>query len=146
VRGAVRPHDAAAFWFSVMVRTLPLAFVAAACGTSPTTAPPPPPIRVAPAASATGSGLPAELKGPEYTENEFVESDHNRDPFRSFLVQNQPVNKQACSFVRTRRNPRFRRRRASFRCTPRPTRRRRGWRRGRRVSRQLVGDHLQGAA
>jgi hypothetical protein len=28
-------------------------------------------------------------QGAEYTENDFVESDHNRDPFRSFLVQKQ---------------------------------------------------------
>ena len=32
------------------------------------------------------AALPPELKGPEYTENDFVESDRNRDPFRSFLV------------------------------------------------------------
>jgi type IV pilus assembly protein PilP len=67
---------------------------ALACGTPRSTAPPPP-NRIAPAASASATGLPPELKGPEYTENDFVESDHNRDPFRSFLVQNQPVNKQA---------------------------------------------------
>jgi type IV pilus assembly protein PilP len=65
-----------------------------ACST-PTTAPPPPPSRVAPAASAKAPSLPPELRGPEYTENDFVESDHNRDPFRSFLVQGQTVNKQA---------------------------------------------------
>jgi type IV pilus assembly protein PilP len=65
-----------------------------ACST-PTTTPPPPPSRVAPAASAKAPGLPPELRGPEYTENDFVESDHNRDPFRSFLVQAQTVNKQA---------------------------------------------------
>ncbi|MDP9002609.1 MAG: pilus assembly protein PilP [Myxococcota bacterium] len=71
-----------------------LALMMAACGT-PTTTAPPAPTRVAPAASASASGLRPELKGPEYTESDFVESDHNRDPFRSFLVQNQPVNKQA---------------------------------------------------
>jgi type IV pilus assembly protein PilP len=71
-----------------------LAGVIAACG-NPTSSAPPPPSRVAPAASATAAGLPPELKGPLYTENDFVESDHNRDPFRSFLVQNQPVNRQA---------------------------------------------------
>jgi len=65
-----------------------------ACST-PTTNAPPPPNRVAPAAAASSSGLPPELKGPEYTENDFVESDHNRDPFRSFLVQNPTANKQA---------------------------------------------------
>jgi type IV pilus assembly protein PilP len=46
------------------------------------------------AASASASALPTELKGVEYTENDFVESDRNRDPFRSYLVQSQPVNKQ----------------------------------------------------
>jgi len=71
--------------------SLPLSL---ACST-PTTAPPPPAVRVAPAASAKASGLPPELRGPEYTENDFVESDRNRDPFRSFLVQGQTVNKQA---------------------------------------------------
>ncbi len=75
-----------------MIWALPL--VAAACGT-PTTTVPPPPTRVAAAPSASASGLPRELKGPEYTEIDFVESDHNRDPFRSFLVQNQAVTKQA---------------------------------------------------
>ncbi|MGO9837959.1 MAG: pilus assembly protein PilP [Polyangiaceae bacterium] len=73
---------------------LPLAF---ACGGSSPTAPPPPPSRTAPAAAAaaSASGLPPELKGPEYTENDFVESDRNRDPFRSFMVQNQAVNREA---------------------------------------------------
>jgi len=74
--------------------SLPLAV---ACGTPTVTSTgtPPPPARLAPAASATASGLPPELKGPEYTENDFVESDRNRDPFRSFLVQQQPANKEA---------------------------------------------------
>jgi len=63
------------------------------CGTPTTTSVPPPPNRAA--ASASAAALPPELKGPEYTENDFVESDRNRDPFRIFLVQNQPVNKQA---------------------------------------------------
>jgi type IV pilus assembly protein PilP len=72
--------------------------LAVACGTPVSTSsgtPPPPPARVAPVASASASGLPPELKGPEYTENDFVESDRNRDPFRSFLVQQQPANKEA---------------------------------------------------
>jgi type IV pilus assembly protein PilP len=74
---------------------LPLAI---ACNNTPTitsSAPPPPTNRVAPAASAAASGLPPQLKGPEYTENDFVESDRNRDPFRSFLVQQQPANREA---------------------------------------------------
>jgi len=71
--------------------------VAVACGNSAvTSAPPPPPAaRTAPVASASASGLPPELKAPEYTENDFVESDRNRDPFRSFLVQQQPANREA---------------------------------------------------
>ncbi|HEX3345380.1 MAG TPA: pilus assembly protein PilP [Polyangiaceae bacterium] len=79
---------------AVLLVSLPLAV---ACGTPTVTsqATPPPPVRVAPAASATASGLPPELKGPEYTENDFVESDRNRDPFRSFLVQQQPANREA---------------------------------------------------
>ncbi len=52
----------------------------------------PPPNRAAAAASAAALG--PELKGPEYTENDFVESDRNRDPFR-LSRRNQPVNKQA---------------------------------------------------
>lgn len=75
-------------WTGVLLLAL------AGCG-NPAPSAPPPPSRVAPVASASASGLPPELKGPEYTENDFVESDHNRDPFRSFLVQNQPVNRQA---------------------------------------------------
>ena len=69
-----------------------------ACGGTPTSTappPPPPPARTPPAASASVSLLPPELKVADYSENDFVESDRNRDPFRSFLVQQQPVNKQA---------------------------------------------------
>jgi type IV pilus assembly protein PilP len=70
--------------------------LAAACDSTPTVSAPPPPNRAAIAASsASTSTLSPELKGTEYTENDFVESDRNRDPFRSFLVQNQPVNKTA---------------------------------------------------
>ncbi len=77
-----------------LVASLPLAV---ACGTPVSTSPPPPPppVRAAPVASASASGLPPELRGPEYTENDFVESDRNRDPFRSFLVQQQPANREA---------------------------------------------------
>jgi type IV pilus assembly protein PilP len=68
-----------------------------ACSSTPTSTAPPPPVAAAkaPAPSASVATLPPELKGPEYTENDFVESDRNRDPFRSFLVANQPVNKQS---------------------------------------------------
>lgn len=78
----------------LVLLALPLAI---ACGNSAVTSapPPPPPVRTAPVASASASGLPPELKAPEYTENDFVESDRNRDPFRSFLVQQQPANREA---------------------------------------------------
>jgi type IV pilus assembly protein PilP len=85
----------------VALAAIALALPAAvACSTPTSTSsptPPPPPNRAALAASASASasGLPPELKAPEYTENDFVESDRNRDPFRGFLVQNQPVNRPA---------------------------------------------------
>lgn len=60
----------------------------------PTTTAPPPPTRTPPTASASAPSLPPELKGPEYTENDFAESDRNRDPFRSYLVTNQATAKQ----------------------------------------------------
>jgi type IV pilus assembly protein PilP len=69
---------------------------AVACGSASSGGtPPPPPVRTPPVASATASSLPPELKGPEYTENDFVESDRNRDPFRSFIIQSQTVTKAA---------------------------------------------------
>jgi type IV pilus assembly protein PilP len=46
------------------------------------------------AAAASASAAAPEAKAAEYTENDFVESDHNRDPFRSFLIQNQNAGKQ----------------------------------------------------
>jgi type IV pilus assembly protein PilP len=76
---------------SLALVALPLAV---ACGTPTVTSSPPPPVRTAPAASSA-VGLSPGLKGPEYTENDFVESDRNRDPFRSFLVQQQPANREA---------------------------------------------------
>jgi type IV pilus assembly protein PilP len=66
-----------------------------ACGTPTVSGPPPPASRTSPVPAASANALPSELKGPEYTENDFVESDRNRDPFRSFLVQNQTATKQA---------------------------------------------------
>ena len=58
---------------------------ATACGgdVQVTTAPPSPRrrVRCAPSASASAGALP---KPTEYTENDFAENDHNRDPFRSF--------------------------------------------------------------
>jgi type IV pilus assembly protein PilP len=76
------------------VAVLVAPFFAAACGDNVVKGPPPP-VRTSPSASASASGLPPELKGPEYTENDFVESDRNRDPFRAFVAQNQSANHQA---------------------------------------------------
>jgi type IV pilus assembly protein PilP len=69
--------------------------LASACSTPVSTGGGAPTANVAAVASASASVAPPELKGPEYTENDFVESDRNRDPFRSFLIQNQNVNKTA---------------------------------------------------
>jgi type IV pilus assembly protein PilP len=68
--------------------------LAVACETPTNRATPPPPTSRAPAAASASAAAP-ESRGPEYTENDFVESDRNRDPFRSFIVQQQPVNRQA---------------------------------------------------
>jgi type IV pilus assembly protein PilP len=65
-----------------------------ACSTPVSTSSSQPASMAAPAASASAPAAPPELKGVEYTENEFVESDRNRDPFRSYLVQSQPADKQ----------------------------------------------------
>jgi type IV pilus assembly protein PilP len=59
-----------------------------------TASPAPSALSAAVASVSASAALPTELKGVEYTENDFVESDRNRDPFRSFLVQSQPMNKQ----------------------------------------------------
>jgi type IV pilus assembly protein PilP len=69
--------------------------ICSACSTPVSTAVPAPSANTAAVASASSAALPTELKGVEYTENDFVESERNRDPFRSYLVQSQPVNKTA---------------------------------------------------
>ncbi len=73
----------------------PLAF---ACNSAPrptasSSSAPPPPVRTAPSASASASSVAVASKATEYAENDFVESDRNRDPFRSFLAQNQSTSK-----------------------------------------------------
>jgi type IV pilus assembly protein PilP len=68
--------------------------VCSGCGTPVSTSSSQPAAKATPAASASASAAPPEVKGVEYTENDFVESDRNRDPFRSYLVQSQPVDKQ----------------------------------------------------
>jgi type IV pilus assembly protein PilP len=71
--------------------TLPLA-VACSTPVNQSSAGPAPPVqRIAPAAS---TAAPPAIKGIEYGENDFVESDRNRDPFRSFIVQQQPANRE----------------------------------------------------
>jgi type IV pilus assembly protein PilP len=54
-----------------------------ACGKDVvSSAPPPPPVQRT--AAAASSAATAPLKPAEFNENDFAESDHNRDPFRSF--------------------------------------------------------------
>ena len=65
-----------------------------ACGDTPVVQGTTAPVASHAAAPASASAAPPELKGPEYTENDFVESDRNRDPFRSYLVQTQVATKQ----------------------------------------------------
>lgn len=62
-----------------------LSLVVAACGSSKTNTAAPPPPASARAANAVDAGLPPTAsKAPELGENEFTESDRNRDPFHSF--------------------------------------------------------------
>jgi type IV pilus assembly protein PilP len=72
---------------------LSVAALSVACGDKIMTSPPPPPARTA-AAAPSASSLPPQLRGVEYTENDFVESDRNRDPFRVFVTQTNAANRQ----------------------------------------------------
>jgi len=72
----------------VTVAALGAAGALAGCGDKTTTAttsstPPPPTARAATAGQDAGAP-PTAMKAVEYSENDFVESDRNRDPFRSF--------------------------------------------------------------
>ncbi len=70
--------------------------LAVACGSTPTSAPPPPAAaRPAVAAATASASASAEAKSNEHTENDFVESDRNRNPFRTFALQTQAVTRQA---------------------------------------------------
>jgi type IV pilus assembly protein PilP len=64
--------------------------LATGCGDKIITNSGPVPSASAPAAAAASAGMmdagPAD-KGVEYSENDFVESDSNRDPFRNFVTQ-----------------------------------------------------------
>jgi len=91
-RPSERPPRQSTAAVALLAAGLPL--VLHACGGSANKAPPPPLVRASPMASVLPSGLPPELKGPDFTENDFVESDRNRDPFRSYLIQNTPAAKQ----------------------------------------------------
>jgi type IV pilus assembly protein PilP len=57
-----------------------------ACGGGASTGslPPPPVSRAAQQTTVVDSGLPPSPKSKEFTENDFAENDHNRDPFRSY--------------------------------------------------------------
>jgi type IV pilus assembly protein PilP len=55
------------------------------CGDKISTSTPPPPAARG-AGAGLDAGLPPAAKGVEYTENDFVENDHNRDPFRSYVT------------------------------------------------------------
>jgi type IV pilus assembly protein PilP len=55
-----------------------------ACGSVATAPTPPPPVARAAQQTTADAGLPPLSKAPEFTENDFAENDHNRDPFRSY--------------------------------------------------------------
>ena len=87
-----------------VIAAVPLALLA--CGeTPPQKAPAPLGSAAAPSASALASASAAAsagpmLKGIDYTENDFVENENNRDPFRSYAAAGanvgakQPVNQR----------------------------------------------------
>jgi type IV pilus assembly protein PilP len=64
--------------------TLSIWFASAGCGGDKISGAPPPPPAVRGAAAAVASATGPLPKTVEYTENDFAENDHNRDPFRSF--------------------------------------------------------------
>lgn len=72
-----------------------LLFLGGACSTPVSTSPAGPAETATAAPTASASATLPEVRGPEYSENDFVESDRNRDPFRSFLVQATPISKTA---------------------------------------------------
>jgi type IV pilus assembly protein PilP len=62
----------------------PILLLLVACGT-PTTSSTAPPVASQRAANTPDAGLPPTVvKGGDFGENEFTESDRNRDPFRSY--------------------------------------------------------------
>jgi type IV pilus assembly protein PilP len=69
----------------IVLAALGAGLFAAGCGNAATTSSsaPPPPQRAATLAPPD-AGLPPPPKAVEFTENDFAENDHNRDPFRSY--------------------------------------------------------------
>jgi type IV pilus assembly protein PilP len=78
----------------LLVLSLAVVPLSVACGDTVIKGPPPP-VRNMPTAAVSAPVLRPELRGPEYTENDFVESDRNRDPFRAFVAPNQSANQKA---------------------------------------------------
>jgi type IV pilus assembly protein PilP len=56
----------------------------AACDSAPVSSSAPPPPTRAAAQAVPSAALPPPPKAVEFTENDFAENDHNRDPFRSY--------------------------------------------------------------
>lgn len=72
---------------ALAVATVTTALVGCGEGAKPattTTAPPPPVQRAAQSDKVDAGPPPKHTASPEYTENDFVESDRSRDPFRSY--------------------------------------------------------------
>jgi type IV pilus assembly protein PilP len=67
----------------LVVVSVGASFVACGSGADNAPAPPPPAARSAQQAAAP-SAAPAIPKAVEFSENDFAENDHNRDPFRSY--------------------------------------------------------------
>jgi type IV pilus assembly protein PilP len=73
----------------ILAATVLAPWLVVGCGDKVASNSAPPPNRAAPVVQAD-AGLPAVLKAPDYSENDFVESDRNRDPFRTFLALSGP--------------------------------------------------------
>jgi type IV pilus assembly protein PilP len=71
--------------FLVVVPALSLGLAACGGGVATSSAPPPPVARAAQQAPVD-AGLPPPPKAQDFTENDFAENDHNRDPFRSYAT------------------------------------------------------------
>ena len=75
-------RSASIFLFATVAAAIGLV---AGCSSAPVTAPPPPPPqRTTPTAVASVAAVLPVPRGLDYNENDFIESDRNRDPFRPF--------------------------------------------------------------